>query len=132
MTATNRTRYTEDHEWVRDGGSEPGEVYVVGISDYAQEQLGEIVYVELPEAGGALTRGDEAAVVESVKAAGEIKSPLSGKVVEVNDKLSDSPELVNDHPESDGWLYKMRAAEPQQLDELMDADAYRKFVQSLE
>ncbi len=124
------TNYTEDHEWVRE---EDG-LYVVGITDYAQEQLGEIVYVELPEADAALTRGGEAAVVESVKAAGEVKSPLSGTVTEANAKLADTPELVNAEPEGGGWFYKMRADPeqlPQQLAGLMDADGYRNFVQSL-
>lgn len=122
------TRYTEDHEWVR----EDGEIYTVGITDYAQEQLGEIVYVELPEAAGAVTRGEEAAVVESVKAAGEIKSPLSGTVVEANAQLDETPELVNNAPEGEGWFYKMRTDDPQPLKDLMDADAYRAFVKSLE
>ena len=121
-------KYTEDHEWVRE---EDG-AHVVGITDYAQEQLGEIVYVELPEADAAVTQGQDAAVVESVKAASEVKSPLSGTVTEANDKLADSPELVNDEPEGGGWFYKMRADDSAQLDALMDADAYQKFVQSLD
>ena len=122
------TKYTEDHEWVRE---EDG-AHVVGITDYAQEQLGEIVYVELPEAEAAVTRGTEAAVVESVKAASDVKSPLSGTVTEANAQLADSPELVNSAPEGEGWFYKMRADDPAQLDGLMDADAYQKFVQSLD
>ena len=121
------TKYTEDHEWVR----EQDGVYAVGITDYAQEQLGEIVYVELPEAGREVTRGEDAAVVESVKAASEVKSPLSGSVVEANAKLADSPELVNAEPESGGWFYTMRASDASELEKLMDADAYKKFVQSL-
>ncbi len=125
------TNYTEDHEWVRavDG------LYVVGITDYAQEQLGEIVYVELPEADAAVRQGEEAAVVESVKAAGEVKSPLSGTVVERNERLADAPELVNDQPEGDGWFYKMRVDDADQLagelKSMMDADAYQKFVAAL-
>ena len=122
------TKYTKDHEWVRE---EDG-VYLIGITDYAQAQLGEIVYVEPPEADAAVTQGQDAAVVESVKAASEVKSPLTGTVLEANDKLADTPELVNDEPESGGWFYKMRADDPAQLDALMDADAYQKFVQSLE
>ena len=121
------TKYTEDHEWVR----EQDGVYAVGITDYAQEQLGEIVYVELPEAGREVTRGEDAAVVESVKAASEVKSPLSGGVVEANAKLAESPELVNAEPESGGWFYTMRASDASELEKLMDADAYKKFVQSL-
>lgn len=120
-------KYTESHEWVR----EQDGVHIVGITDYAQAQLGEIVYVELPESNAAVTRGEEAAVVESVKAAGEVKSPLSGTVVAVNEQLDDSPELVNDDAEGEGWFYKMQATDPQEMDDLMDADAYRQFVQNL-
>lgn len=121
------SKYTEDHEWVRqqDGA------YTIGITDYAQQQLGEIVFVELPQAGDVVTCGEEAAVVESVKAAGEIKSPLTGNVLEANAQLTDSPELVNEDPEGNGWFYKMQADDPEQLDALMDAEAYKKFVQSL-
>ncbi len=121
-------KYTEDHEWVR----EQDGVHTVGITDHAQQQLGEIVFVELPEANANLTRGEEAAVVESVKAAGEVKSPLSGTVVEVNDKLADTPELVNSDPEGDGWFYKIKADDTQPMEQLMDTDAYQKFVQSLD
>ncbi|MGR3983945.1 MAG: glycine cleavage system protein GcvH [Gammaproteobacteria bacterium] len=121
------TKYTKEHEWVR----EQDGLYAVGITDYAQEQLGEIVYVELPEAGKEVTRGGDAAVVESVKAASEVKSPLSGSVTAHNEKLADSPELVNAEPESGGWFYTMRASDAAELDALMDADAYQQFVQSL-
>ena len=121
-------KYTEDHEWVR----EQDGVHTVGITDHAQQQLGEIVFVELPEANANLTRGEEAAVVESVKAAGEVKSPLSGTVVEVNDKLTDNPELVNSDPEGDGWFYQIKADDTQPMEQLMDTDAYQKFVQSLD
>jgi len=121
------TKYTKEHEWVR----EQDGLYAVGITDYAQEQLGEIVYVELPEAGKEVTRGGDAAVVESVKAASEVKSPLSGSVTGHNEKLADSPELVNAEPESGGWFYTMRASDAAELDALMDADAYQQFVLSL-
>ena len=121
-------QYTEDHEWVR----ADADGYVVGITDYAQQQLGEIVYVELPEADAAVTQGQEAAVVESVKAASDVKSPLSGTVCEINGQLADAPELVNSTPEGDGWFYKMRADDPAQLKGLMDADAYQTYVQSLD
>ena len=120
-------KYTEDHEWVR----EQDGVYAVGITDYAQEQLGEIVYVELPDAGREVAHGQDAAVVESVKAASEVKSPLSGSVVEANTKLADSPELVNAEPENGGWFYTMRASDASELEKLMDEHAYKKFVQSL-
>jgi len=121
-------KYTEDHEWVR----EQDGIYLVGITDYAQQQLGEIVYVELPETGAEVQSGEEAAVVESVKAAGEVKSPLSGTVTEINPQLADSPEQVNEDPEGGGWFYKMSAADPRQLEHLMDADAYRQFVSQLD
>ncbi len=126
------TKYTEDHEWVRTEDGEHNNVHIIGITDYAQQQLGEIVYVELPAADAAVTRGADAAVVESVKAASDVKSPLSGTVVAINDQLDDAPQLVNDSPESEGWFYKIRADDPAQLDALMDADAYQKFVQSLD
>ena len=121
-------KYTEDHEWVR----EQDGVYTVGITHHAQEQLGEIVFVELPEANDSVTRGEEAAVVESVKAAGEVKSPLSGTVIKVNDKLAQQPELVNSDPEGDGWFYQIKADDAQPMEQLMDTEAYQKFVQSLD
>ncbi|MDD9855063.1 MAG: glycine cleavage system protein GcvH, partial [Gammaproteobacteria bacterium] len=98
-------KYTEDHEWAR----AEGDAYRVGITDYAQQQLGDIVYVELPAVGDEVTAGAEAAVVESVKAAGDVKSPLTGVVTEVNAALADAPETVNDDPEGGGWFYQMRA-----------------------
>ena len=121
-------KYTEDHEWVR----EQDGVHTVGITHHAQEQLGEIVFVELPEADASVTRGEEAAVVESVKAAGEVKSPLSGTVIKVNDKLAQQPELVNSDPEGDGWFYQIKADDAQPMEQLMDTEAYQKFVQSLD
>lgn len=120
-------KYTEDHEWAR----ADGDAYRVGITDYAQRQLGDIVYVELPQVGDEVAAGAEAAVVESVKAAGDVKSPLSGTVTAVNEQLNDAPEKVNDDPEGDGWFYAVRASEPAQLDALLDADAYQKFVDEL-
>ncbi len=99
------TRYTRDHEWIR---PEDGPVAAVGISDYAQEQLGDIVFVELPSPGKKLAKGDEAAVVESVKAANEVYSPVSGEVVEVNGALADAPALVNQSAETGGWFFKMK------------------------
>jgi len=120
-------KYTEDHEWAR----AEGDAYRVGITDYAQQQLGDIVYVELPAVGDTVTAGAEAAVVESVKAAGDVKSPLSGTVTEVNTALVDAPETVNEDPQGDGWFYAVRAAEPAELDKLMDADAYQKFIAEL-
>lgn len=124
-------KYTEDHEWVRAEGDADAGLYRVGITDYAQRQLGDIVYVELPTVGDIVAAGMEAAVVESVKAAGDVKSPLSGTVTEVNAALDDAPEKVNQAPESDGWFFTVRAGEPAELDALMDADAYQKLVDEL-
>lgn len=118
------TKYTEDHEYIRIEGS----TGIVGISPYAQEQLGDIVFVELPSVGKVLKKGDEAAVVESVKAASEIYSPASGTVTEVNTALSGEPGLINTDPEAGGWIYKLALSNPSEVDGLMDADAYAKFT----
>ena len=123
----SETRYTEDHEWARKEGG----VITVGITDYAQEQLGEVVYVELPEVGAEIAKGAEAAVVESVKAASEVKSPVSGTVVEVNEALPDAPETVNEDPAGDGWFYKIEAGNAEEFAALMDDGAYQKLVASL-
>ena len=121
------TRYTKDHEWIRaEGGSA-----VVGITDYAQTQLGDVVFVELPTVGKSLKKGGEAAVVESVKAAGEVYAPVSGEVTAVNTALSDDPAGVNRAPESDGWLLKLKLTNPAELETLMDEPAYKAFVASL-
>lgn len=117
-------RYSEDHEYVRVEGA----VGTVGISPYAQEQLGDIVFVELPEIGAVFQKGDEAAVVESVKAASEIYTPVSGKVVEVNVDLSGDPGRVNANPEGEGWLYKIELSDPSELDGLMDEAAYTAHI----
>lgn len=118
-------KFSEDHEWVRVEGS----VGTVGISDFAQDALGDIVFVELPEVGRQLAVGDEAAVIESVKAAGEVKSPVSGEVIEVNQALVDEPSLMNSAPEGEGWVYKIQLADLAELDGLMDEAAYRDFAQ---
>ncbi len=120
--------YSEDHEWIL----VEGDIGTVGISDHAQEQLGDIVFVETPEEGKELTKGDEAAVVESVKAASEIYAPVSGEVVESNETLADTPGLVNSDPLGEGWFFKMRISDPSDLEELMDEAAYKEFVESLE
>ncbi len=120
-------KYTEEHEWVRvDGG-----VGTVGITAYAQEQLGDVVFVELPEPGRKVEKGKEMAVVESVKAASEGFAPVTGEVVEANAALADDPAKVNAAPEGDGWFVKIRLADPSQLDGLMDEAAYKKFVEGL-
>jgi len=118
------TRFTKDHEWVR----EEGDIAVVGITDYAQSQLGDVVYVELPEVGRTVEQGKEAAVVESAKAASEVYAPVSGEVVAVNDVLAGDPAKVNDDAMGDGWFLKIRLADPKQLDSLMDEAAYQAFV----
>jgi glycine cleavage system H protein len=120
-------RYTKDHEYVRVDGT----VAVVGISDYAQSQLGDVVFVELPDVGKTVEKGKEAAVVESVKAASEVYAPLSGEVVEVNAELEGNPGLVNTDAEGQGWFLKLKLADPAELDALMDADAYKAFLDTL-
>jgi len=117
-------RYSEDHEWV----SLDGDIATVGISDFAQQQLGDVVFVELPDIGRNVERGGEIAVVESVKAASEIYAPLTGEIVEVNDALADEPAMVNESPEEDGWFFKMRLNDPDEVKELMDAAAYKTFT----
>ncbi|MEQ8602424.1 MAG: glycine cleavage system protein GcvH [Marivibrio sp.] len=115
--------FSEDHEWIE----VEGDVGVVGITNYAQEQLGDVVFVETPEVGAALDQGDEAGVVESVKAASEIYSPVSGEVSDVNEELADNPGLVNEEPEDGAWFFKIKLSDPGELDDLMDAAAYKKF-----
>ena len=117
-------RFTKDHEWVR----LDGDLAVVGITDFAQSQLGDVVYVELPEIGRRLERGKEAAVVESVKAASDVFAPVSGEVAAVNDGLVADPATVNADPMGAGWFLKLRLADPTELDALMDEAAYQRFV----
>jgi glycine cleavage system H protein len=118
-------KYTSDHEWLR---LEDDGTVTLGITDHAQQALGELVFVELPEADRDLSQGDACAVVESVKAASDVYSPVAGQVAGANDALADTPELVNSSPYADGWLLKLRPTDPQTLDELMDADAYTRFL----
>ena len=119
------TKYTQDHEWLR--LDESGEV-VLGITEYAERQLGDIVFVELPAVGATVSSGSEIAVVESVKAAGDIKAPLSGEITAVNERLGDEPELVNGDPEGEGWFFKMKVDDEAALQEYMDEDAYQEFI----
>jgi glycine cleavage system H protein len=121
-------RYTKDHEWILMGDDEIG---VIGITDYAQEQLGELVYVELPEVDQELGAGSDAVVIESVKAAGEVKTPVSGSVVEVNESLVDEPEKVNNDPMGAGWFVKLKLTDTSELDALMDEEAYKKYTDDL-
>ncbi len=120
-------RFTEEHEWI----SVDGDTGTIGISDYAQGQLGDIVYVELPEVGLALDQGDEAAVVESVKAASEVYAPVTGEVTDVNDDLNGDPGLVNRDAQGDGWFLKIKVNDPSQLSELMTEQDYKDMVEGL-
>lgn len=120
-------KYTKDHEWVR----VDGDAATVGITDYAQGQLGDVVFVELPDAGRELTQGGEAAVVESVKAASEVYSPVSGTVTEGNAALLDTPALVNESAQNEGWFFKLTLSNAAELDSLMDEAAYQEYVASL-
>ena len=122
------TKYTGDHEWVR----VEGDTATVGITNYAQEQLGDVVFVDLPEAGVELEKGSEAATVESVKAASEVYAAVSGAVIEVNEALTDEPGLVNSAPEGEGWFFKLKLGNPAELDELMDAAAYKNYCAGLD
>jgi glycine cleavage system H protein len=117
-------RFTKDHEWVR----QDGDTATVGITDYAQEQLGDVVYVELPEVGWRVEQGKEAAVVESAKAASEVYAPVSGEIVEVNDVLGGDPAQVNADAMGGGWFMKIRLSDPKQLDGMMDEAAYEAFI----
>ena len=122
-------RFAPTHEWVKQ--DEEG-LMVVGISDHAQDALGDIVYIEMPEVGQQILAGEEAGVVESVKAASDIYSPVSGIVEEVNETLDESPETVNQDPYGDGWFFKLKANDDRELDELLDADAYKELCESEE
>ena len=126
MSVKQETRYTEDHEWIR---MESADVGTVGITDFAQEQLGDIVFVELPEIGRKVKMGEEVAVIESVKAAADCKAPVAGTVVEVNQTLADEPGTVNKDPAGKGWFFKLRLANPADLASLMDEAAYQTTVQ---
>jgi glycine cleavage system H protein len=119
--------FTQDHEWV----DVDGDIGTVGISEYAQGQLGDIVFVDVPEEGKSLAKGDEAAVVESVKAASDVYSPVSGNVIEGNAALGDDPSLVNSDAEGEGWFFKITLTDADELDELMDETAYEAFVAKL-
>lgn len=120
----SKTYFTEDHEWL----CVEGQVVRVGITHYAQEQLGDLVFVDLPKIGTQLAKGDAAAVVESVKAASDVYAPLDGEVVEINEALADNPELVNQKAEKEGWLWKMTLQDETQLEGLMDEAAYKAFI----
>ncbi len=118
--------YTKEHEWIR----VEADIATVGITDFAQAQLGDVVFVEVPEAGRQVSKGSEAAVVESVKAASDVYAPVSGEIVEGNQALVDDSALVNSDPEGEGWFFRLRLSNPGELEGLMDADAYRSFCES--
>lgn len=123
----SNVRYSQEHEWIRVEGG----IGTIGITDYAQEQLGDVVFVDLPQAGRTVAKGEACAVVESVKAASDIYAPVSGEVVEANAALGDSPGDVNAEPTGKGWFFKIRLAEPGELDGLMDEAAYADFLKTL-
>lgn len=120
-------KFTSDHEWV----NVEGDTAMVGITNYAQEQLGDVVFVELPDVGAELDQGADSGVIESVKAASEIYAPISGSVTEVNEALNDDPALINTAAEGDGWMYKMSISDVDELEELMDKAAYDTYVEGL-
>ena len=121
-------RYTDDHEWV----SVNGNIATIGITDYAQAQLGDVVFVELPAVGSKLCQGDEARVVESVQAASEVYMPVSGEVVEINGVIEDEPTTVNSDPAGEGWFFKIKLSDPSELDDMMDDDAYKSYIAELD
>ena len=120
-------KFTKDHEWI----DVEGDIARIGITNYAQEQLGDVVFVELPEAGRQFQQGNDAAVVESVKAASEVYAPVSGEIVEPNTKLEDDPALVNQDPTENGWFFTMKVSNPDELNDLMDEAAYADYVKEL-
>ncbi len=122
----NELKYVASHEWIRDEGD--GTV-TIGITDHAQELLGDVVFVELPEVGSDVATGDDAGVVESVKAASDVYVPVSGEIVEVNNQLEDSPELVNSDPYDDGWFFRIKLSDVSELDDLLDAEAYGELCE---
>jgi glycine cleavage system H protein len=117
-------RYTEEHEWLKLDGDE----VIVGITEYATEQLGDLVFIELPEEGATVAKGDEVVTIESVKAASDITAPLDGQITEVNTAIVANPALVNEDPMEDGWFFKMTLADPSEFDGLMDEEAYRAYI----
>ncbi|MGR8949664.1 MAG: glycine cleavage system protein GcvH [Gammaproteobacteria bacterium] len=124
----NDIQYTEDHVWARVDGDGTA---TIGISDYAQQQLGDIVYIDLPEIGAECAVGEEISLIESVKSTSDVFAPLTGVVIEVNEALSESPQLINDSPQDDGWLFRIELEDEQELEELMDLAAYDELVESL-
>ena len=119
-------KYSEDHEWV---DAKEDDLVVIGITDFAQEQLGDLVYVELPEVGDECTKGENISVIESVKAASDLVAPVSGSIIEVNNRLEDEPEIVTEDSMGEGWFIKVKLSDPAELDELMDEETYNTFIE---
>ena len=119
-------KYSEDHEWV---DAKEDDLVVIGITDFAQEQLGDLVYVELPEVGDECTKGENISFIESVKAASDLVAPVSGSIIEVNSRLEDEPEIVTEDSMGEGWFIKVKLSDPAELDELMDEEAYNAFIE---
>lgn len=117
--------FTDSHEWIKKDGSTVG---IVGVTQYAQKELGDIVYVELPRVGKSVKKGEEAAVLESTKAAADVYSPISGTILEVNELLRESPELINQSPENQGWIFKIQLSDPKELEGLLDQQGYQKMI----
>ncbi|UCH27544.1 MAG: glycine cleavage system protein GcvH [Trueperaceae bacterium] len=126
METPNHLKYTNTHEWAQ---ATDADIVTIGITDYAQDQLGDVVFVELPEVGDPVSAGDPVAVVESVKTASDIYTPVSGEITAVNDGLIDTPEQINESPYRDGWIFKVRLSTPAELTDLLDADGYLAVVQ---
>ncbi len=119
-------KFSEDHEWIQ---SQEDDLVIIGITDFAQEQLGDLVYVELPEVGDECSRGENISVIESVKAASDLVAPVSGTIIEVNSRLEDEPELVTEDSMGDGWFIKVKLSSPEELDDLMEESAYNSFIE---
>ncbi|MAY69766.1 MAG: glycine cleavage system protein H [Porticoccaceae bacterium] len=119
-------KYSEDHEWIDAKGDD---LVVIGITDFAQEQLGDLVYVELPEVGDECSRGENISVIESVKAASDLVAPVSGSIIEVNSRLEDEPEIVTEDSMGEGWFIKVKLSNPEELNDLMDEEAYNTFIE---
>ncbi len=124
----SKIRYTQEHEWLLEDDG----LVIVGITDFAQAQLGDLVYIQLPEIGKAIAKGEEAAIIESVKAAGEIKMPVTGTIVEVNTILDNEPGKANEDPMGTGWFFKLKMNDPGELDGLMDESAYAAFIKDMD
>lgn len=125
MNVPNEFKYTEDHEWIKIDGN----IGIIGITDYAQGELGDIVYIDIPEDDAELDKGETFGTIEAVKTVADLNAPVSGKIIEVNESLNDAPETVNQKPYEDGWIIKLELKDTSELDELMDAEAYKAKIE---